>query len=103
MVKDAEFRKVVERSHGFCLEHLSDVLDTAEKKLPASLEEWFYPTVFRLTDESLDRVAEDLDWFIKKHDYRNAQESWKTSRDAVPRMMQKLAGGYPADPPLKGK
>ena len=103
MVKDAEFRKVVEESRGFCMEHLADLLEAAEKRLPASLDDWFYPTVFRLTEENLDRVAADLDWFIKKHDYRNNEAGWKTSRDAVPRMMQKLAGGYPSDPPLKGK
>ena len=103
MLRDAEFRKLVEESRGFCMEHLADLLEYAGAHLTSAHEAWFYDTVFRLTEENLGRVRADLDWFVKKHDYRNAGESWKNARDAVPRMMQKLAGGYPSDPPLKGK
>ena len=31
-------------------------------------------------------------WFTKKFDYRNAQEPWKNSRDALPRGMRKMTG-----------
>jgi len=103
MLKDRDFRPVVESSKGFCLDHFGDVLEYAEKKLPDSLADWFYPTVFGIMEKNMDRVKTDLDWFITKHDYRNHDASWKTSRDAVPRMMQKLCGGHPSDPPLKGK
>jgi len=34
-------------------------------------------------------------------DYRQQGADWKNSKDAVRRTMQKLRGGYPADPPYK--
>lgn len=51
----------------------------------------------------LARMQEDIDWFIEKYDYRNADADWKTSKDAVQRTMQKIVGGYPADPVFKNK
>ena len=51
--------------------------------------------------ENLNRVKDDLDWLIKKYDYRYAGADWKNSRDALRRAMQKYQGGHPADPPFK--
>jgi hypothetical protein len=34
-------------------------------------------------------------------DYRSVGKDWKNARDAVPRSMQKLKGGYPSDKPYK--
>ena len=53
--------------------------------------------------QNLQRVKGDLDWFTAKFDYRNAHADWKNSKDAVQRTMQKLQGGYPADPPFRDK
>ena len=36
-----------------------------------------------------------------KFDYKNVNEPWKNSRDAIQRGMQKLKGGYPADKAYK--
>ena len=45
----------------------------------------------------MQRRSEDLDWFCDKFDYRNRDADWRTCRkDALPRGMQKAAGGYPA-------
>ncbi len=101
MLRDEEFRARVENSKGFCLRHFPQMLRQAEKKLPNSLREWFYPAVFRVMEENLTRVKGDLDWFVAKFDYRNASADWKNSKDAVSRTMQKLEGIYPADPPYK--
>jgi hypothetical protein len=101
LIKDPEFRNRVEGSKGFCMRHFLQLMEQAQDKLPNDQREWFYPTVFRLMQENLVRVKEDLDWFIKKADYRNASADWKNSRDALPRTMQKLKGSYPADPPFQ--
>lgn len=101
--KEAEFRSRVENCKGFCLQHFAELIETAERKLPNSQREWFYPTVFRLMKENMARVKEDLDWFVGMFDYRQAGADWKNSRDAVPRTMQKLRGGHPSDAPFKGK
>ena len=98
MIKDAQFREKVEGSKGFCLRHFSQLMEMAEDKLPGSQHEWFYATVYRLMQENLLRVKEDLDWFVGMYDYRSAGRDWKNSRDAVARTMQKLEGLYPEDP-----
>ena len=51
--------------------------------------------------ENMQRVTDDLEWFCDKFDYKNKDADWKTSKDAIPRGMQKAAGSYPADPPYK--
>ena len=101
LIKDPEFRAKVEGGKGFCLHHFAKLLEAARTKLPNSQQEWFYNTVCAQMMENLQRVQGDLDWFIDKFDYRNAGADWKNSKDAVSRSMQKLRGGYPADPPYK--
>ena len=61
----------------------------------------FYETLFPLMTENMQRVTDDLEWFCDKFDYKNKDADWKTSKDAIPRGMQKAAGSYPADPPYK--
>ncbi|MBR5529721.1 MAG: hypothetical protein IKU57_04515 [Oscillospiraceae bacterium] len=101
LIKDGEFRKKAENCKGFCMHHFTELLQQARTKLPNGQIEWFYETVCALMKENLARVQGDLDWFIDKFDYRNASAPWKNSKDAVSRSMQKLQGGYPADPPFK--
>lgn len=100
LVKEPEFREKAENCKGICLRHLAQLL-AREEALPAAQREWFYGTLIPKVEENLLRVKEDLDWFIAKHDYRNAGADWKNSRDALPRTMQKIAGIHPADKPYK--
>ena len=103
LIRDAEFRSRVENCKGFCLHHYFRLMEEAKQKLPQNQQEWFYHTVYALTRDNLIRVKEDLDWFVLKFDYRNAGADWKNSRDALPRAIQKLHGGYPSDPPFRDK
>ena len=48
-------------------------------------------------------LQEDVSWLIEKYDYRNKDADWKNSKDAIQRGMQKLKGGYPADPVYQQK
>ena len=103
LIKDAEFRGKVESGKGFCLRHFAQLMEEARESLGNAQREWFYTTIPMLTRNNLARVQADLDWFIDKHDYRNASADWKNSRDAVARSMQKLQGLHPADPPYQDK
>ncbi len=103
MTKDPEFRKTVEQSKGFCIQHFADLMDMTETELPSAQRQWFYATVPALTQQNLIRVKEDLDWLIAKYDYRNASAPWKNAQDALPRAMEKVQGSHPADPPYKEK
>ena len=101
LLKDAQFRCMVENSKGFCMHHFEKLLEVAQEKLPNAQQEWFYTTVLKQMQSNLSRVQGDLDWFIDKFDYRNASAPWKNSKDAVSRSMQKLKGIYVADEPYK--
>ena len=76
---------------------MSSVEDDSSDKEKAS----FYPLLFSLMETNMKRIEEDLSWFVNKFDYRYKDADWKTSKDAIPRGIQKLHGGYPQDPPYR--
>ena len=89
---DSDFRSRFERSKGLCLPHLGRLLTAATEELGAKDLGRFVETVTRLEKENMDRIQEDISWFIKKFDYRYENESWKNSRDAVERTVNKVRG-----------
>ncbi len=96
--KDGEMKRMIENSKGFCLHHFGDICQRAQYELSDKQKEDFYDLILPQMLENLKRVGEDVAWLIEKYDYRNKDADWKNSKDAVQRGMQKLRGGYPADP-----
>lgn len=101
--KDENFRILFAESKGFCLPHFQDLVETAQDRLDEKHRATFYPVLFDIMKQNMQRLEEEVSWLIDKHDYRNADADWKNSKDSVQRAMQKIAGGYPADPVFKGK
>ena len=99
--KDEAFRDKIKNSKGFCLPHFGDLCEAAETKLNDKEKAAFYPMIFALMEENMQRMADDVAWLVEKFDYRNKDADWKNSKDAIQRGMQKLKGGYPADPPYQ--
>ncbi|MCI8927407.1 MAG: hypothetical protein HFI97_06560 [Lachnospiraceae bacterium] len=99
--KDEAFRKKIADSKGFCLHHFGDLCEYSDKKLNDKEKQEFYPAMFALMEKNMDRLQEDVSWLVEKFDYLNKDADWKNSKDAVERGMQKLKGGYPADPVYK--
>ena len=99
--KDESFRDKIKNSKGFCLPHFGDLCEAAETKLNDKEKAAFYPMIFALMEENMQRMADDVAWLVEKFDYRNKDADWKNSKDAIQRGMQKLKGGYPADPPYQ--
>ncbi len=98
---DSEFTEKIKNSKGFCLHHFGSVMEHAETMLNDKDKEKYTPILFKVMEENLTRVYEDISWFVDKFDYRNKDADWKTSKDAVQRGMQKLVGSYIADGPHK--
>lgn len=94
--KDAEFRKQVSETQGFCLDHLKVLLTEADNTLNEKELKEFYDIVLPMTRDNMARVFEDVSWFIEKFDHVNKDADWKNSKDAVQRGMQKLRGGDPS-------
>lgn len=101
--KDPSFKERILSSKGFCLPHFGSLCEYASQKLPAKKQPDFFPPLFQLMKENMNRIYEDVSWLIEKFDYRNKDADWRNSKDAVPRAMQKLKGGYPSDPVFKQK
>ena len=93
--------EVIRSSKGFCMHHLKDLLNEAEQQLNEKQKNELVPVLFELTSQNMLRIQEDISWFVDKFDYRNKDADWKNSKDAIPRSIQKLVGGYPADGPYK--
>ena len=97
--KNPEFQELFKNCKGFCIPHFGELADEADRVLSDKEKKEFYDTLFPLMQKNMQRLYEDLDWFCDKFDYRYKDADWKTSKDALPRGMQKAAGGFPADPP----
>ena len=96
--KDGEMERMLKESKGFCLKHFGDICDAATYKLNDKQQDALFNVLFPLMKENMARVGEDVSWLVEKFDYRNKDADWKNSKDAIQRSMQKLWGGYPADP-----
>ena len=98
---EPEFVELLKGSKGLCLHHLGVVMEAMRLALSEKDAEELRKILFSLTEENLDRILEDITLFCNKFDYKYNDVPWGNARDAVPRSMQKLRGGYPADPVLK--
>lgn len=100
---DSDFRDRFTSCKGFCLSHFGDLCEAADSKMNDKEKATFLPILFERMNTNMSRIQEDVNWLIEKFDYRNNDADWKTSKDAVQRGMQKLKGGYHADPVYKSK
>lgn len=101
--KDASFQEKIKNGKGFCLPHFGDLCEAAQSRLKDKELKAFYDLSFSLMEQNMERLLEDDAWLIEKFDYRNKDADWKNSREALQNCMQKLKGGYPADPVYKQK
>lgn len=92
-----EFRNLYESSKGFCLGHFHSVIKQSNMLTKKLAREEFVKVTFRIQQENMERLYEELDWFIKKFDYRYVDEPWKTSRDSLYRSIIKLVGNFNKD------
>lgn len=88
--KDDDIKNLTKKTNGFCLNHYADLLEAGEEALsPAEFGEFLNITVPMQID-AFAALEADLDWFIKKYDYRFVNEPWKNSKDALGRALKKM-------------
>ena len=100
---DEDCQNWLNHGKGLCMHHLAQVLDAAPGYVKEKEQEELRKLLFAQMEGHLDRMIDQLEWFQKKFDYRYRDADWNGAQDAVPRAMQKIAGGYPADGPYKAK
>lgn len=96
---DEEFRKQIASSKGFCIDHFKVLCEGADSMLSDKERADFYDVMLPLMRENINRVYEDVAWFVEKYDYKNRDADWKNSKDAIQRGIQKLRGSDPSLPP----
>ena len=87
---DESFREKYKNCKGFCMKHFGLLVESAPSQLSGKHLEEFMECTSELFIQNMKRVKEDLDWFIDKFDYRYKDEPWKNSKDALPRMIEKV-------------
>lgn len=87
---DPAFTDAFRKIKGVCLEHLPLILSLAVEYLPEKKAAVFIRDLLDKETASIDRIGNDVSWFIKKFDYRYEKEDWKNSRDAVERAVNEL-------------
>ncbi len=92
--KESDFRETLHGCKGFCSEHYALLLKEAPKQLSAKYLEDFTKAVSKAYIAGMERVRDDLSWYIDKFDYRFKEEPWKNSKDSLQRMMMKQNGVY---------
>jgi hypothetical protein len=90
--KERDFKQTFSEKKGFCLVHLRMLIQAAEKYLNAGDRKKFLRVLMLQQLEHMDRIEKELEWFTKKFDYRYNDAPWGTSKDALPRSIQKLKG-----------
>lgn len=86
---DEEFRKKFENSKGFCTAHYGLLIQRAQESLKGDSLNSFVEKLNHIYIVNMERVRDDLEWFINKHDYKYTNEPWNNAKDAIPRALTK--------------
>ncbi|GFZ29763.1 hypothetical protein CSC2_02890 [Clostridium zeae] len=92
--KDTDFRVLYKDSRGFCNNHYINLINELEKSSDKKNIVDMHEVTNEIHLKNLERLQEELQWFIKKFDYLNADKPWGTSKDSVQRALQKLLGNH---------
>lgn len=88
--KDEAFKNKYLASKGMCVKHYQVLIEQAQSNLSGKNLEEYLEATHKLYLDNMNRVADDLEWFTDKFDYRYKDEPWKNSKDALPRSINKL-------------
>lgn len=87
-----EFRRKLGESRGLCLHHLRQSVEIANAKYNSAITAEWLKFIMPVEYKAFERLDGELDWFIKKFDYRYREEPWGTSEDSLVRSLQKMVG-----------
>jgi hypothetical protein len=89
--KGGDDARLISSQKGYCLPHFIVILEAAEG-LGRGKRERFLDEILPAQLRHMQEMEGDLDWFVQKFDFRNADEPWKNSKDALPRALALLGG-----------
>lgn len=95
--KDPSLSEKIRQSKGFCTYHYAMLYDKAADYLSKEQLNQFLSDINDTYFKNMERMQEDIEWFINKFDYRYQNEPWKNSKDALPRCVLKSHGTLTPD------
>ncbi len=98
---DPAFHDKFTKCKGFCVSHYGELYERSASMLGSKDRAEFIEVLNRVFFDNIERVNEDVSWFIDKFDYRNKDASWKNSKDALPRGITKLDHVFVEEPENK--
>lgn len=87
--KEPEFLLKFKQSKGFCTSHYKDLYKEAQNCLKGEDLTKFIEELNSIYITNMERVRDDLEWFINKNDYKYVNEPWNNAKDAIPRALTK--------------
>lgn len=84
---DASFPRALAEAKGLCIPHAATLLNMARSELNADQFSSLRSLLLGKIRGNLEQTLEDLDYFTRKFDYRNADQPWGNSKDANERMI----------------
>ncbi len=91
---DADIKGRVQNSQGFCLNHFSMLIETAQNKLGGKAYDEFIDMIVPIEMQNLKRLQDEVEWFTDKFDHRHKDDPWGTAKDALPRGLIKIASTF---------
>ena len=98
--KDSHFPEKMKASKGFCTYHFAILFDRAPEFLSKDTLSQFRTDLQTVYFANMERMQEDIEWFINKFDYRYQNEPWKNAKDALPRSILKTHSAITPDTEL---
>ncbi len=86
------FEQTLKNSRGFCLPHMTSLLEMSSEILKSEESESFYNLIKEIQITNLSRLEEEIHWFTQKFKAENQNKPWGKSEDAHYRLIQKLTG-----------
>lgn len=86
---DEDFKNKFFSSKGVCIKHFATLLPALERE---GVSAETMQKVIKLEIKNLSRLSDEIDYFIKKFDYRNQNEPWNGTEDSPERCCGKLSG-----------
>ena len=75
-----------------CLKHFAELIEFSKKEMPDSTTLEMAKDMAEVQKKNLQRLSEEVKYFNDKFDHRNVEKPWGTSKDALPRAINKLSG-----------
>jgi len=96
---NADFQAAWKASHGVCLPHAAELMESAREHLSVKQQNTFAAEMLAFLADQLAQDEQDLDWFTRKFDYRNQAQPWGESKTALQRVVNRLRGWCLGDEP----